>query len=78
MVDELLARITDAAERPGITTAIWNDTEPGADERLGYLSALAAPLLADGRANLEVAAQHGLAHSIADIILHGVLTGRDN
>lgn len=57
--------IATASRRPGITAAIWNDSAPGAADRLDYLSSRAVPALHTGRERLREAIEAGFARPVS-------------
>jgi AcrR family transcriptional regulator len=62
--DELRETVQRALTRPGITAAVWNDTTPGAAERLDHLTAQAGAVLQDGRDRLRAGIASGTLRAI--------------
>lgn len=65
--------ILRASRRPGLTAAIWNDSGPGASERLDYLKAKATPTLLDGRQRLAEAIAAGMARPVNVVALQALI-----
>lgn len=66
----ILELVTRAAERPGLSAALWNDDAAGAADRLGYLADRVAPTLDDSRAELRTGIEVGIVRRIdPDILL---------
>lgn len=70
-VRRLIERTT---QYPRATAAMWNDKEPGAEERLHYLLERFAPRVEIGRQNLESAVAVGVFREIDTDVFMALLT----
>jgi AcrR family transcriptional regulator len=61
---ELRNTVHRALTRPGVTAAVWNDTTPGASERLDHLTARAGAVLQEGRERLGAGIASGTLRPI--------------
>lgn len=64
VIDVIRNAIRRAALSPHATAAMWNDREPGAEERLEYLVAQMTPLVETARSRLRVAVELGLVRDV--------------
>jgi AcrR family transcriptional regulator len=67
-------QIEQAAGAPGLTMAMWNDPDDGADERLDYLTDRCEPIFTLARAQIEAAIAAGVLRPIDPSALIALLS----